>query len=379
MKKVYAYAIVCFIVICFSSCSLLKVTVSTGDPLSDYENNLRMATRGFHQILQSEIIQAADSIVNETNDMKTKINAVRWKLNVTRAATAAALKSVPEFSAVELWVLCENISKQLKVSPDSVLFGNQTPIARHVFQRLDSLYIKQLVETMPKERFTLMSEFVNQYCENTSSYDYSRLSEISSKWVEYLKEKGIPFKRTVGSVSEVIVDAGDRMEKYADQASRGLSFNKEILEYRLEQDSVYLNLSEQLNDMNHDFERMVIMMEGLPEVSQCMIDSLGQQAQQMMTLMNFMVNETFKNFDYQRTEMQRYISKERENVMKEMKSIADDSLQTVLDSLPKFVGKLLGWIILFIVIILGLPFLAGFWLGKLHERQRIRKEEKKSM
>ena len=56
MKKVYAYAIVCFIVICFSSCSLLKVTVSTGDPLSDYENNLRMATRGFHQILQSEII-----------------------------------------------------------------------------------------------------------------------------------------------------------------------------------------------------------------------------------------------------------------------------------------------------------------------------------
>ena len=205
----------------------------------------------------------------------------------------------------------------------------------------------------------------------------SYLPNPSSEWMEFLKEKGKDYKRSVGSVSEVIADAGDRVERYADQVSKDLSYGKEIWEYRLEKDSIYGKLNYRLDEMGHNFDQMVSVMEHLPEISDCMLDSLGQQAQEIMELMTLIVDETFNNVDYQRKEMQQYISEERKSILEEMQGMADDSLRTLVDALPGLVGQITGWIILLVVVVFGVPFMAGFWLGKLHERQHIRKREER--
>lgn len=108
-----------------------------------------------------------------------------------------------------------------------------------------------------------------------------------------------------------------------------------------------------------------------------MLDSLGQQVQKIMELMTLIVDETFNNVDYQRKEMQQYISEERKSILEEMRGMANDSLRTLMDALPGLVGQITGWIILLVVVVFGVPFMAGFGLGKLHERQHIRKREKK--
>lgn len=105
MKRIYTLFIISSITIGFTGCSLLKVSVSTGEPLTEKENDIRMTTRGFYHTFQSQVILAADSIIKGTDDPTAKIHAVRWKLEATRAITSAALKSVPELSAVETWVL----------------------------------------------------------------------------------------------------------------------------------------------------------------------------------------------------------------------------------------------------------------------------------
>ena len=130
--------------------------------------------------------------------------------------------------------------------------------------------------------------------------------------------------------------------------------------------------------MGHNFDQMVSVMEHLPEISDCMLDSLGQQAQEIMELMTLIVDETFNNVDYQRKEMQQYISEERKSILEEMQGMADDSLRTLVDALPGLVGQITGWIILLVVVVFGVPFKAGYWLGKLHERQHIRKREERN-
>lgn len=332
-------------------------------------------TRGFYHTFQSQIILAADSIIEGTDDPTAKIHAVRWKLEATRAITSAALKSVPELSAVETWVLCRNLDKTLKALPDSVLFGNRTAIARNTVGKLEKQYRCRLAEVMDKERFALMNEFVELHSMAFAPETPSYLSNPSSEWMEFLKEKGKDYKRSVGSVSEVIADAGDRVEKYADQVSKDLSYGKEIWEYRLEEDSLYGKLNYRLDEMEHNFNRMVSVMEHLPEISDSMLDSLGQQAQEIMELMTLIVDETFNNVDYQRKEMQQYISEERKSILEEMREMADDSLRTLVDILPGLIGQITGWIILLVVVVFGVPFMAGFWLGKLHER--LHKEERK--
>lgn len=313
-----------------------------------------------------------------TDDPTAKIHAVRWKLETTRAITSAALKSVPELSAVETWVLCRNLDKTLEALPDSVLFGNRTPILRSTVDKLEKQYRRHLAEVMDKERFALMTEFVELHSMAFTPDTPSYLSNPSSEWMEFLKGKGKDYKRSVGSVSEVIADAGDRVERCADQVSKDLSFGREIWEYRLEGDSIYGKLNCRLDEMEHNFDRMVSVMERLPEISDCMLDSLGQQAQEIMELMTLMVDETFNSVDYQRREMQRYISEERKSILEEMRGMADASLRTLVDALPGLIGRITGWSILLVVVVFGVPFMAGFWLGKLHEREHIEKKEKRN-
>lgn len=149
-------------------------------------------------------------------------------------------------------------------------------------------------------------------------------------------------------------------ERYADQVSKNLSYGKEIWEYRLEKDSIYGKLNYRLDEMEHNFDRMVSVMERLPEISDCMLNSLGQQEQEIMELMTLIVDETFNNVDYQRKEMQQYISEERKSILEEMRGMADGSLRTLLEALPEVVGRMAGWVILLVVVVFEVPFMAGF-------------------
>ena len=66
-----------------TGCSLLKVAVATGDPLSKEEMNVRTMTRGFYYDMAAEVARTADSIAQAAPDVATRVAAVRWKIPVS--------------------------------------------------------------------------------------------------------------------------------------------------------------------------------------------------------------------------------------------------------------------------------------------------------
>ena len=68
-----------------TGCSLLKVAVATGDPLSKEQMNVRTMTRGFYYDMAGEVARAADSIVAASPDVNVRVAAVRWKIRATRS------------------------------------------------------------------------------------------------------------------------------------------------------------------------------------------------------------------------------------------------------------------------------------------------------
>ena len=60
-----------------TGCSLLKVAVATGDPLSKEEMNVRTMTRGFYYDMAAEVARTADSIAQAAPDVATRVAAVR--------------------------------------------------------------------------------------------------------------------------------------------------------------------------------------------------------------------------------------------------------------------------------------------------------------
>lgn len=116
----------------FGGCSLLKVSVDTGNPpLPASEANTRMMTRGFYYDLADEIARTADSVAAASSEIPVRIRAIRWKMQATRAAVTAVMQSNPDVALIDTWLLCVRMDSAFRRLPDSLLFAGRTPLVRN--------------------------------------------------------------------------------------------------------------------------------------------------------------------------------------------------------------------------------------------------------
>lgn len=360
-----------------AGCSLLKLNVSTGDPLPPEDARARLMTRGFYYDLTDGIVRTADSISRSTPDMQTKIRAIRWKIQATRAAVAAAMQPIPEVALADTWILCRRMEDAFAAVPDSLLFGPLTPLARTAAKlfsvRADSL----ASEVLDPDRYRLMRRFVDEYLAATPP-DNGEVAPLNTTlaWVRFLEDNGVEKDYSSGSISEVLADMSDRVGGQTQQMANSLGWSKDILELQLQQDSIRTQVGRQLDSLDTNFRRIVTVMEHIPEISDAVVSSLNDQVQSIISSMNASVDNAFLNIDRQRDELQHYVSAERSALVSDMRAAADDAIRTALEGIPALVGKVVGWLVLLAVVMLGTPFLLGFWLGGLRTRMRQRKNGK---
>lgn len=353
-----------------SGCSLLKVSVSTGEPLPETDMQLRMATRGFYRNFQNKMVEVADSVARLSGNTTLKMRTLQWKIQITRMGISAAMQSIPEVSALETWMLYNNLSETCEKQPDSLLFFQYTPVFQEVISHTEKAYEQLLSDILPESRFDLMRDFVQEHTQVIAWNDKSTTSSYWMDWINYLKAKGMEYNYPVGSVSEAVAEVGGKMEGYAGQLSNNLSWRINLLDYQMREDSIYTSLNAQIDSLNRDFERITLVMEHFPEISDHMMAELNGHVQTILGSFNNLINSSFANFDYQRAELQTYISQEREQLMADFHVTAEDIVQAVLDSLPRLVGKIICWIILFLLVLLGVPLTIGFLLGKAYGQKR---------
>lgn len=370
LKKSRVSCTLLTVLMMFSGCSLLKVSVSSGEPLPEEDVQLRMFTRSFYNIYRDGVAETADSIFTLSGNPSVKMRAIRWKIQSTGDAAGAALRSVPELSAIEMWLLCERQCDRLSQLPDSSLFGEYSFMARRTAERLASRYASQLSRQLPEVRFSQMKGFVELRLAALSSGEKADTTHVFSAWQEYLKQQGVEHRYPAGSIPEAITDVGDKLEGYASRLSDNVSWETDLWRYRLEEDSVYARFNARMDSLNRDFSRIVTVAEHMPEISNYMLEDLNSHVEEMIVVFNDMVNNTFAGFDQQRRELQQYITRERSALMADVRRVATESVATALDALPGMVGKIVGWVILLLIVLLGVPFAMGFWLGRLSRKRK---------
>ena len=357
-----------------ASCSLLKVSVSTGEPLSKHDANARVMTRGFYYELSTDITQTADSIVSLTPEVEYQVRVIKWKIRATKAALAAAMQSIPEVALADLWILCNRSTEALNQAPDSMLFGEYSYMAREVTTRLDSKVLELADNVLSAERLKLMKNFVGEYMEtNKVSNGEEVASNTTYAWLNYLKVNGIVTANSTGSIAEVMADMSDKVDGQTKQISKTIGWSKDILDIRMQQDSTKSQLQSQLRELENNFDRMVVVMENIPAISDTIVENLNTQIHKLIYTMNYSVDNAFISIDQQRDSIQKFISLEREMLIKDGTIAANDAISTALDALPALVGKIVLYIIILGVVMLGVPFAIGFWAGGLRQRVKSKK------
>lgn len=358
-----------------TGCSLLKVSVSTGDPLPKEDVRTRTMTRGFYYDFSADVARTADSIAAAAADTKTKLAAIRWKLAATRAAMSAAMQTIPEVALADTWILTRRMDAAFAARPDSLLFGAQSPLARDAAERLSKRAEKLAKSTLDDDRYALMREFVEDYLRDNPPAEGITPADTSLAWIEYLQEKGIENSYNTGTIAEVLSDVSDKVTGQSRQLSNSIGWSKDLLELQLQQDSLRSRVGQQLDSLGRNFDRMVAVAEHLPEISDHMLDELRKQATQVIYTLNYSVENAFQNLDRQRDALQHYISTERHAVIDQLQKAADNTVQTALDAVPGLIGKVVFYVVLGLIVLLGLPFLLGFWLGGLRQRVKAKREK----
>ena len=358
-----------------TGCSLLKFSIDTGEtPLPPEELNMRMMTRGFYYDMADRVARAADSIASASPDAPVQMRAIRWKIEATRAGVTAAMQRIPEVALLDTWLLCRRMDGAFGRLPDSVLFGPFTPFARETAGELDRRAGALARSLLTPERFALMERFVDERPAAESADARIRSDNTTLAWVEYLRANGIEVQYAVGTIAEVTADMGDRFGSQSEQLISSIGWSKDLLEIQFRQDSIRDRLAAQLDSLESDFRRMVGVMEGLPELTDGVMAGFNERVAELIGTMNAGIDNAFSDLDRQRMEVQRYVSAEREALIGQAQQAVDAAVQGALDRVPGLVGRLLFYVVLFALVMRGLPFVLGFWLGRWRERARRRRE-----
>lgn len=360
-----------------TSCSLLKFTISSGDePLPKEQMRLRTMTRGFYYDLTNEVARTADSIAAAAPRTSTKLAAIRWKIDATRAASSAALQTLPEVALADTWIFCRSMERYFDAQPDSLLFDAQTPLARDAAARLARRARRLAEELLSGERYELMERFVDRYLElNPPEKGEPAAADTSLAWIEFLEANGLEADLATGTVAEVLADASDKVSGQSRQLANSVGWSKQMLELRMEQDSLRTRLGAQLDSLERGFERLVVVAEHMPEISDHLLEEIRAQATQLIRTLNYSVDNAFMQFDGQRTALEHYITTERQAVIDQLHRAAEETVQTALDAVPGMIGRIVFYVVAGLVLLLGLPFLAGFWLGGLRQKLRYAREK----
>lgn len=355
-----------------SGCSLLRLSVSTGEPLSKEETRMRLLTRGFYYEASDEVAAAADSIASGSGDAELQRRTIRWKLRTTRAAVNAAMQQAPELALLDTWMLYRNMDSLFAARPDSLLFGTASPLARHTTSRLHRKARHLASELLTPERYELMRRFVAAQPLPAPDGEVQP-DRTMLPWVDFLRANGIEAAYPVGTIAEVMADMGDRIGGVTQQTTNALDWTGDLVALRIRQDSLRDRLAMQLDSLERDFNRLTAVAEDLPGVSREVTAELNAALAEAMATFNASVDNAFADVDRQRMALQHYVSTEREALVAQVQQAADDAIAKVFAALPALIGKIVVWIILLVVILVGLPFLLGFWAGGWRERTRQRK------
>ena len=190
-----------------------------------------------------------------------------------------------------------------------------------------------------------------------------------------MNEHGKDLSYATGSIADVVSDMSDRMTGQTGQAMNTLSWTKDIVEIEWERDSTAQAVQRQLDSLESNFERIVVVMENIPQISDTVLAVFNVHVETMMRTFERSLDNAFGQIDRQRNEIQRFVSAEREAAIEQGRGIADSVVAQVMDRVMASVGRIAVWAIALALIVLGLPFAAGYWVGTFRERLRGRERQ----
>jgi len=364
---------------CTAGCSLFSFE-SPAKPLPQRDLNARMLTREYAAHFMTSVVQAADNIADKSPDPAVALAALRWKIGATAASQHAATQQAPMMGLLDTWALSAQMREYLGTGTGSRLFGELQPTAQVVSATLEQEIVRLAQSlTSPKE-FAGYQQFVDDYVRDhaLTNADFARASVVDL-WVTQTGQQA-SLLSTLGTAPEAMGDVADRMRLLGEQvpaqsiwktqlALRDSGYGQEDFHQALKRLDDRLatisKLADQSPDMVHD--AIADLRKSMLEVA----DKFDRSLTAMMDSLSAERSALAGDVRDERTVLVTAVDAQRALAMQEAERIAVRVTESSWQHIRVLVRELAFWGLLFVIVLLGLPFAAGYFIGRARAQRSI--------
>ena len=364
-----------FLSFLFTSCSLVKIE-SEQQPLSVNELNTRLLIQAFAEEALERTEIAADSILQEAEGrLDIQKNALRWKIQTASALGRISFQTMPRVALVDTWSYMYELREFFTATTADTIFGPWAPIALQATAQNTDRVEKIASSVLTKKEYPRYREFVEAYAREhplrlENEFRHTPIREA------YLTFKELPDStavQTVGTLSEVVADATNRLDFSTDVAGKKFAWQTSLFLKEQGLDSVPLEV--RLAAVEYELERLADVAVNSPEILSDAITEFRNSVYPIFSELNSQMDQTMVALALERraldelilrerTALDTLILRERLAFSRDAREIADTGIKNAFAEIHGMLKSVLFFGILGLVVILGLPFYLGYLTGK---------------
>ena len=389
--RLTAIAATVLISLALTGCSLMRINVG-GDPMPPRDLNLRVQTREFATGFSALVCTTADAIAARSKDPAIRANTIRWKLSATAAVQQSSLRTDPMLALIDTWALCRQMKDFVTGPEGEKVFGPNQQAASQTATTLEKELTAAAVILLSSEDFKRGEAFVNDFSSKhpLKSLAFERDS-LSLLWLKHQKDEP---PMSLGSMSEAISDLSDRVTTFNQQLPTEIRWRLDLermdfepMAAEIQRLSAGAEAAFQTFPMLAENAKMLaenakLMTKAASELTTSLTPEIAKFDQQWKSTLATVKTEREAVTEVLRTEriaVTAALEKQRESLMRdftrergEITAAADRMVQNAISQTGQqvqgIVRSALLYASLLALVILGLPFLSGYLLGRAAKR-----------
>ena len=362
-------------VLCVSllpGCSLLTIE-SPAEPLPERDLRARVLIREFALSYATAIAIESNRIMASSESLDTRLSALRWKIDSTSKVFVASTHMSPLMALVDTWTLT--------AQTDEFMRSGQSPFESSPLQAglvETTTTLRSQIEILARRIFNDQEFRRMHLLVADHARDYPIVA-IDGARVPVTGNPGIGAHddllalTTVGTAAEAMSDVADRMRLYGMVLQYSTRWQVELLalESGIGSDDVKLALQ----SIDSHFSDLADFASASPEIAQqatrdleqALLNGTADIQESSLLIMAALSSERealFEELDAQWRFLAGELDSQRAATAVDLERIADGLANDFWSNINQLANKLSVFLIVLIILILTLPFAAGFLLGR---------------
>jgi hypothetical protein len=361
-----------------AGCSLLSLK-SPERPLSARDLNARILTRELAGQFIAAVGRSASDIAGTESDPAILDNSLRWEIATVAETRRAETQIAPLMSLLDTWALAAQLQAFLgEGGAGAALFGTHQGAVRGVtdeFAAGAEALARQLLAPGELSAYqNFVAGFVREYPLRDLSFARPSVVELWS----HAQGATTPLVDSLGTIPEAMSDMAQRLQIYG-ETTPGQIIGRTQLALR-ESGYTQGDVRQQLQRLDAQLDRLTAVAESAPQLMNGAIAEVRRSLRDVIERLDASSRATTEALRTERIALFADLQRERQVTLAALDAqrkaltadaarIADQGVKSAGEQLRYLAGEVLGLLIVLAVLMLGLPFAAGFLVGRARHRR----------